>query len=471
MLKAFFSYSSTDRELVGAVSAEVGRPFVTVDYQAFRAADDLVTTMDQAVEQAGIFALFASRSALKSVWVRHEAYEARFHVASGKLKKVLIVIIDDTVEYSELPGWMQRYLMIRSHSPRPIARKIRALVDEYVHERQHSFFVGRSREIAELQAALTPADAESPPQVVCLTGLTGVGRQTLLGRVAKDTLSFERLVRIDIERGDSANDVAAKLASLVEPTATAADTERLVADVEKLSTEEAVARTIGNIKSCMDLNELPVLHDKGGVLDDEGRFVTPIKQLLSGLIGRVDHLVAVITNRRPARDSLHIGDSGIPVVAVNALSEPDVRQLLAISARATATRITPEQIRSLAPEIRGYPPSVNFAIELVRSYGAAAILARRGDLAETRARPFIRYLRSLPTDAFDRNILRILAANSPLPLETLEMVLETWRCQPVGAPVASRRNLLRTSVGLSQLRVSLGRSLSSSATASSSAWV
>ncbi len=49
--------------------------------------------------------------------------------------------------------------------------------------------------------------------------------------------------------------------------------------------------------------------------------------------------------------------------------------------------------------------------------------------------------------------------------------LERGRCQLVGAPVASRRNLLRTSVGLSQLRVSLGRSLSSSATASSSAWV
>src|SRR6266508_678256 len=51
------------------------------------------------------------------------------------------------------------------------------------------------------------------------------------------------------------------------------------------------------------------------------------------------------------------------------------------------------------------------------------------------------------------------------------MLRLAWRCQLVGAPVASRRNLLRTSVGLSQLRVSLGRSLSSSASASSSAWV
>jgi len=41
-MRAFFSYSHVDAELVHETARKVGRPFVNIDEYAFRAADDLV---------------------------------------------------------------------------------------------------------------------------------------------------------------------------------------------------------------------------------------------------------------------------------------------------------------------------------------------------------------------------------------------------------------------------------------------
>jgi tetratricopeptide (TPR) repeat protein len=420
MIKAFFSYSSQDGAFVQAVQQNVGRPFVLIDEIAFRDAEDLVAAMDRAVQESSIFVLFASRASLESAWVKHEVNEARLGSATGRIKKVLAVLLDDAIAVSELPEWMQRFRMVRSHAPKPVARKIRALVDEFVAERQHGYFVGRSREIATLQAAVAPTDGSSPPQTVCLTGLTGIGRKTLLSRVARDSSGFERLLRIDVESGDALKDVAAKVANQVGAVATATDALKLTQQIQHLEEPAALERLISDIAECVRLNELPVLYDRGGLLDDEGHLTGTLRSITDSLNGRSDCFVALVSNRRPLTASVLAGGTMLPVVDVRPLSSPEVRQLIALMARGAELTLTPHHISSLAREARGYPPSANFALELARTYGPDAVLSNPSQLIQFRVTPLVRYLRSLSTDGLDRKLLRLLADNSPLPLPVLQ---------------------------------------------------
>jgi len=87
-MKAFLSHSHVNAELVRAVAERVGRPFVRVDINAFRTADELIAAMERAVRESAILVYFASRDAMESAWVNFELNEARYHQALMRIRKV-----------------------------------------------------------------------------------------------------------------------------------------------------------------------------------------------------------------------------------------------------------------------------------------------------------------------------------------------------------------------------------------------
>ena len=137
--RAFFSHAHVDTELVHAVTSRVGRPFVTIDTVEFHAGDDLLSVMERAIRDSAIFVLFASQASLNSMWVNFEVNEARFHQALRRIQKTLAVLLDNRISAGDFPTWMQRSLFMSSKSASPIARRIRALVDEMVQEEQQRF--------------------------------------------------------------------------------------------------------------------------------------------------------------------------------------------------------------------------------------------------------------------------------------------------------------------------------------------
>jgi tetratricopeptide (TPR) repeat protein len=81
--------------------------------------------------------------------------------------------------------------------------------------------------------------------------------------------------------------------------------------------------------------------------------------------------------------------------------------------------LSTEHISTLAEDASGYPPAAYFAMELVRVYGASTVLAERDRIISFRANPFVQYLRALSPNKNQQWLLRMLAANSPLPPEIL----------------------------------------------------
>lgn len=415
-MRAFLSHSHMDNELVNQVASRVGRPFVVVDALNFRGGDDLVAAMEAAIQEAGLFVLFASKPALESVWVDFEVNEARFHQAAGRIRKTIVVMLDDRLSAGDLPSWLSRSLFVTSRAPGPISRAIRSVIDEMVGEEQHRFFVGRARETAELQAAVVPPIQDDELSLVVTRGLPGIGRRTLLRRVATDTLGFARILSLRVEAGDNCQTIAIKLNDLVNPVATPQATLEIARELEDLSDDESLMRMVDDLNAANSLQELVVLYDDGGLLTETGTLIHPVEELVRKTRRQPGLLVAAVTNRRPNL----IGDLAdvAAVVDVHPLADSEARQLLALHAKQQDLQLTPGDLAALAGQVRGYPPAAAVAVQVAKTYGTP-LAAGQQFAAAYSPRPLNKYLRELKVASTARRILGILARNSPLPIEVI----------------------------------------------------
>lgn len=417
-MKAFLSHSRQDQAIVNEVARQIGRAFVKIDTAAFHAADDLIQSIESAVRESAIFVYFASRASFDSAWVNFELNEARYHQSMSRLRKLIVVLLDDRIQPTEFPEWMRRYVFLKSHSPRPIARAIRSAIDDLVSEEQSGFFVGRATETASLQAALVPPDTSGDVALVTVRGLPGIGRRTLLHRVAKDSLSVERLLTVRVEIGDDANSITAKLADLVEPTVTPDDTLRIVRNIQSLPPLDACSRFASDVDQALQLHELVVLYDEGGILDNDGSPTAAVESLLQQVARTSGALVALVTNRRPRlRDIPNLQES--PIVDMGPLHESEVRQLIALKAKTKSLNLTAGAIGALAEQAKGYPPAVTALVELAEAYGPELVTSSAGRGSEYQPRPLTRYLAGLSLSSTERKMIAVLARNSPLPLKIL----------------------------------------------------
>lgn len=416
-MKAFFSYSHTDGEIVHSVAARVGRPHVSIDVRSFTAAEDLVQAMERAVQESSLFVLFVSRAALDSPWVSFEASEARYYQAANRIRKTLVVILDPRISAKDLPEWLTRAKFITTRAAGPIARVVRELIDDLTQDEQHQLFVGRATEAAELQSALVPPDGLGEAPLVIVKGLPGIGRRTLLQRVARNSMALSRVVTVRVEAGDTVNSVAAKVADLFEPLATPEKARSTTLEIMSLDEGAALERIVADLRTGQTLGELAVLYDDGGFLDNDGLLVPPIASVLSRLCQETELMAVAVTNRQPVLRGTALSD--VPVVPVGQLSKPEVRQLLALMARSAQVSLAPGDLATLVDQVRGYPPNAAALIKLVARYGV--VLAQGSASLDTQyiPRPLHRYLRDLKLAATERRLLSILARNSPLPLPVL----------------------------------------------------
>jgi len=302
-MKAFLSHSSIDTEFVRAVAKELGRQFCVFDEQVFTTGDEFKTSIEKGLDDSSVFVLFASRGAMKSVWVKFEMEEAWFRRLQTSLAKSLVYLIDSSVQYDSLPQWLQRALVRRQNSPKLIARDIRSHLDELLRERQHPYFFGRSHDMEKLEQILTPVDGSIPPHAVFVTGLPGVGRRSLIRHKAPTALNLRKHTEIRVGEGDSINDICVTVADNVEPYSTKEGLERIVQQIGKLSDLEALERTLSNLRTMVQTGELPIFLDEGGMIDSDGYIREPIQALLQALAPNDTAYMFFVLSRRPHSSS------------------------------------------------------------------------------------------------------------------------------------------------------------------------
>ena len=191
LYRAFLSHSSRDKPTVRNVAEHLGRAAVVYDEFAFEAGDEFKAAILKGLGQSELFVLFASRGALDREWVQFEIESAEEALASQALSQVVTYIIDPDLDLGDLPDWIKSTLVRRQQEPGLIALDIRRLLGEKTLALLPSYFVGRQNELEQDLTQITSMnDPETRPPIV-VYGLTGIGRRTLLGAVARDNFESD----------------------------------------------------------------------------------------------------------------------------------------------------------------------------------------------------------------------------------------------------------------------------------------
>ena len=387
-MKAFLSHSSDDKELVRAIGKELGRQFCLFDEQVFSSGDEFRTSIENALDDSCIFVLFASRSALNSLWVKYEIDEAWFRKLSNVINKSLVYLIDSRVAHNDLPEWLKRALIRRENSPKMIARDIRDHINELLLERQTKFFIGRRPEIEQLENSLFPLDGSRQPRTIFVLGLPGIGRRTLVKHTSPDLLSLRRFVQIRIGEGDNLNDICISVADLSEPYSTKAGFVRVIKQIKRLNDDESLLPIKANLGRLISSGELPLLIDDGGLLDPESYIREPIMRILK-LLESDDEIYVFLISTRKFKTT---PDHEFPSVRIHPLKNNETKKLLFLLADQANLKPSSTQVNDLAEYIAGYPPSSYYAISQAREYGIEAVLKDKTRLVEFQTTVFLRHL-------------------------------------------------------------------------------
>lgn len=422
-MKAFLSHSSEDKVLVSEVARQLSRQQCVFDQYQFETGEDFRTAIRNGLDSSDVFVLFASKESLKRPWVKFELDEAEIRKIKGSLRKFLVFVIDANTDYRELPEWLQRSKVVRLLSPKPIAREIHHQLHDLVRDRQRPIFVGRSHEINEAQSALIPIDGSDPRRALLLYGLAGIGRRTLCQRIGRDIFTLPKATVLEIESGDSLLEFALKLSEEVRPFGTTEAVQTLVNELEIMSERELIARCAANLEVVVENGELPIIFDRGGLIDNDGQISQQFSALLSECDANKEIYLAMAASRRPRTENdPRLGR--LACVRINPLNEDEIKRLLATIATHRAIKLTPSQISEIAEYVRGYPPAAFYALELVKTYGVDFVLINKSRLIEFRMSHFLMVLTKDPSLTGERKaILCLLSHYGPLPLRVVGIAL------------------------------------------------
>jgi tetratricopeptide (TPR) repeat protein len=424
-IKAFLSHSSEDKEFVNAVALELGRQYCIYDERVFYTGNDFKESIEHGLDSSAVFVLFASENSLLSDWVNFEIGESWYKKLERGLQKHLVYIITDSVEIEDIPIWLRRAKIQRGNIAKIIAREIRGHIDILIGERQNPF-VGRNKDVQNMEESLTPADLE-PPHIFFVTGLPGIGRRSLIERTIKSSLDLKPLKKpLRLGEGFSIQDICTIVADLIEPYSTDLRFQQIMREIQSLSEEDALNRTLVNLRTMTNSGELPIFLDEGGLFDSDGNISDPIKSIMKSISPNDEAYIAIVSARRPPFTI----DSSIPIIRVDPLDIEDQKLLIRTLDKKyisqgyrRKTKLTSIEVSDLASYTAGYPPSAYAAMAQVEEYGIDLVLANKATFVELRIDHFIKHFSTQNISEDEQNILCLLANYSPLPLITISLTL------------------------------------------------
>jgi tetratricopeptide (TPR) repeat protein len=414
MMKAFLSHSWTEKEFVRAVANELGRQYSLFDEQSFDTAETFKRSIEKHLDGTCIFVLFATKEALKRVWVNFEIQEAWYRKLEGKITESMVFLLDTSLNPTDHPPWLARAKITRVNVPKLVAREIRQHLDEQIRSEQRPYFEGRGADMERFEGIMTPIGSP-PPRVAAIHGLPNIGKRTFLAKAAAPTLTLNRILAIEVSDGDGLVEIAIKFADKIEPYSSRLGFEHIVDKIKSENETKLRARIVANFVTAVQNKELPVLVDDGGVYTPEGFFVECIKSIISEVHSSDNLYLVLVSNRKPAD---HIAS-----LSLRPLTQDHIKRLISKLSFDEKISLSVQQISELSEYVNGYPPSAFYAIELVKAYGIEAVLGEKHRLVKFRVSVFVKYLTDRALSDQQKNILAVLARYSPLPISVLVDVL------------------------------------------------
>jgi len=295
-MKIFLSHSSKDKDIVKLVYDEIGHALCHYDVATFDPTSFLPEQIYTALSESTHFVLFASESALSSHWVQGELRTAFLNWMQAGIQDVTVFLLRDG-KRSDVPDWLQSYVIVEHPTPRHIAARIRSKIAE--HERKSGltppFYRWPDLEILEKSIVV---QASELPKAIMICAPDGYGRKQLINELYSRHFNSvsEYKLSIFMEECDSEVDLYKAVIGSLSLISISQLSESLrefeIMDVE--DRYNTLARAISKLCSG---NQILILDSKDELLDDFGE----ISQWLIGLIHslpRTDYPRLVLLSKR-----------------------------------------------------------------------------------------------------------------------------------------------------------------------------
>ena len=414
-MKAFLSHSSNDKDYIDLVVKELGRQFCVYDKLSFRSGIEFKESIISGLNDSSVFVLFATASSLDSIWVKFELEEAATRAIQKQIKRILVLIIEDSLSLDKLPDWLKRAKVIPGRSPRHAAREIRSHVNDTLRSHIQPLFIGRSSQLSEAESLILARADGTPQNSLILVGLPQSGRRALARKIASNIIGSSTSVEISIEHGDDLHDVVFKLASEIESYSNIEELSAIQKSINDLPNDRAAEAACQYLKTITESGSVTIITDAGGLIDENGTFNRGIEPLLKKTKDHKEVFTFWITSRKPANSEVLTSAS----IRIPGLNPKEMAQLMRAICLRDGIKIPPSEMAKLIDHLGGYPPSCYFAGQLIKNYGAAAILANTAGLIEYRVEVLLKYITKHALSDAENSILRLLANHSPLPLAVI----------------------------------------------------
>lgn len=414
-MKAFLSHSSIDKEFVREVANKLGRLHCVFDERSFDIGDKFEDAIRGHLDNSSVFIFFATKESLESFWCSFEIEQAFYAQLKDKITKSVVYVIGDGLSFDLLPSWLKSALIVNEKSPAVIARDIKHHLDKQADEFQRPIFLGRASEREALEECLNPFDGSRSPKVISIFGLPGIGRRSLIKSAINELYSLKKYVEVEVDSGDNANAVCAKLADIIEPYSCQEELKDIVSEIMALSEVSAIERIIKNVGEIVKSGELPIFIDLGGAVKNNGCLQNFLNEVVAGIEKSDDAYLILVLTRRISRDN----SQSIESIPIEQLSNKSTSQLISSLSRRSGLSIESKNIRELTEYISGYPPAVSFSVKQASIYGVDALMNDKGKLTQFSQKRFINHIRDHDLKPSDVKVLQALSGYSPLPLTAL----------------------------------------------------
>lgn len=364
-MKIFLSHSSSDKDIVGNVYKELGPGICHYDIATFDPCGFLPETIYSALNESTHFVLFASKTALASEWVRGELKTAFINWMRSRMATAMVFLLRGG-QRSDIPDWLQNYVITEHPSPAHIACRI---LSEYDQWQERSFSLPpfyRHNELKTIEKALT-VEAAKMPVCLLISGPDGMGRKDIINQLFSRQFRNvpSRKIFVHTENFDSDVDLFKSLKGTLGLTTA----RELANEVNSYSTgalEDRITELSNLIIQICQGSQTLLIEANDSILKDSGELNEWLRFLIRKIPAGGYPLVNIITRRRP-----NYLDSGVAEKTVICHLEPlpdDESELLFAWWTSTLCIQLPPHIAAIILEqVLGNPALIASAARLLKN--------------------------------------------------------------------------------------------------------
>lgn len=297
-MKFFLSHSSADKHIVGKVYEQLGASLCHYDVATFDNTSFLPDQIYEALNESTHFILFASKKALSSDWVKGELRVAFSQWMKAKIRHAMVFIIDEG-QRSEVPVWLQDYVIIEHPSPHHISCRILSAFDDWENENGNKPPFYRYQDAMELEKKVS-VEPSKLPTTLMLCGIDGYGRKQLVNEIFKRRFPgvSKRKLMFSLERHDSEVNLyrhVLGVTSLLSPIELSQKTKEFL----ELQPQERYKLVADHIVEATKAGQALYLDIGAAGLDDSGKISSWLEGVVHELPRNTYPRLILISARRP----------------------------------------------------------------------------------------------------------------------------------------------------------------------------